>query len=260
VINGSLDVPAGIILTVAPGTVVKSEGDLQVDGSLDAVGTSSQPITFTSIDDNTVGGVTGTGTPDSGDWGGIYGQTTASLDLENADVRYATNGLNLSGGTDSIIKIDNDHFDSNGTAVSLSAALTTNASITDNTFTDNSVAIDAESNWSTATISPVECAYLPTINATGNTFWTGTAYADGPVESQSDVDSITDLSFASNFGLPVELYPEDWTSNLTAGTMDTISFFSEPCFDVKDPEDSYAAIAVPLNLTGAAIVPIDTGS
>ena len=34
-------------------------------------GTSAKPITFTSINDNSVGGTTGTGSPSADDWYGI---------------------------------------------------------------------------------------------------------------------------------------------------------------------------------------------
>ena len=57
-------VPASVTLTIAPGTVVKAQGGgacqydgtVCVNGTLDAVGTSSDPITFTSINDNSIGG------------------------------------------------------------------------------------------------------------------------------------------------------------------------------------------------------------
>jgi hypothetical protein len=37
-------------------------------------------------------------------------------------------------------------------------------------FEGNGVAIDASSNWSTLTADPADCAYVPTMEATGNRF------------------------------------------------------------------------------------------
>ena len=72
-------VPAGVTLTIAPGTVVNGQGGgacqyngtVCVNGTLDAVGTSSDPITFTSINDNSIGG---------GTWDGLASGRRLELD------------------------------------------------------------------------------------------------------------------------------------------------------------------------------------
>ncbi len=103
-----LEVPDGKTLTIAPDAVVKSEGgagctnyiacDLSVRGTLSAVGTAAEPITFTSINDNSIGGHTGTGAPAAGDWYGIATwDEHGSIDLEHVDLSYATIGLQAYG-------------------------------------------------------------------------------------------------------------------------------------------------------------------
>jgi len=70
-----------VTLTVKPGAVIKASGgsgdppgcgsyecSISVEGTLDAVGTASEPITFTSINDNSVGGATGSGAPAAEEW------------------------------------------------------------------------------------------------------------------------------------------------------------------------------------------------
>lgn len=98
-------VPNTTTLTIAPGTVVKASpgSALNVIGTLDAVGTSAARITFTSVNDNSIGGATGSGSPQAGDWAGISVGTTwvylaadnpaSVLDLEYATVDYGASPI-----------------------------------------------------------------------------------------------------------------------------------------------------------------------
>jgi RHS repeat-associated protein len=96
-VTGVLTVPAGVTLTLNPGAIVKFDSgagiDVQSGGQLVADGTVAQPIIFTSIDDNSVGGDTsghGNASPAPGDWGMITVEGTATFD--HAQVLYGSNG------------------------------------------------------------------------------------------------------------------------------------------------------------------------
>ena len=95
-------VAAGVILTLQPGTIVKSGGPhIRVEGgSLLARGTATAPIVFTSIRDGSVGGATDTTAPPAaGDWAGLQagdgpgGVGGGKLDLAFARVAYATSAV-----------------------------------------------------------------------------------------------------------------------------------------------------------------------
>jgi len=90
---GTLQVPVGATLDLSPGTVVKVDGGtkyLLIQGQLDAVGTSTQPIVFTDLLDDSAGGDSGfPGDPSPGSWRGIDVQDGAAAILEHIRLRYA---------------------------------------------------------------------------------------------------------------------------------------------------------------------------
>src|SRR5262249_47682286 len=79
IVSNTVIVPSGITLTINPGTVVKFASgaglNVQTGGTLNSLGSLVQPITFTSLADDTAGGDSnndGSDTsPNPGDWVGI---------------------------------------------------------------------------------------------------------------------------------------------------------------------------------------------
>ena len=97
-----MTVPNGLTLTIQAGTVVKfavasSRLSLVVSGNLATQGTAASPVVFTSVNDNTVGGPpTGSGVPNSSDWGCLnFANANGSYQVEYAVVRYG--GYQCSG-------------------------------------------------------------------------------------------------------------------------------------------------------------------
>ncbi|NVN93010.1 MAG: hypothetical protein HXX11_20780, partial [Desulfuromonadales bacterium] len=99
-VTDNIVVPSGVTFTIMPGAVIKFDQNMgitvQTGGLLLANGTAAQPIYFTSIKDDTVGGDTngdGNATiPSIGDWSRIYVSGAASLD--HAVISYGSGTSN----------------------------------------------------------------------------------------------------------------------------------------------------------------------
>ena len=161
--------PAGATLIVQPGAIVKfnfGDNNLTVDGSLNAQGTSAQPIIFTSSSDDSAGGDTNNNGPSSGghgEWAAIQfnaGSTNNLLDhvevrfgggwsaiaavmdkggpltLTNSVVRNSyTTGLRIEGAAPTLT--NNTWTNSFGPAVSMDLAAS--PAISGVTFTNNGI-------------------------------------------------------------------------------------------------------------------------
>jgi hypothetical protein len=102
VINCDVYININDVLTIEPGVVVKSgmylnSGGIYVHGDqggqLLAIGTENEPIIFTSVIDNTVGGVIYDGeipySPFPGAWKGFLFENNTQSELRNVEIRYA---------------------------------------------------------------------------------------------------------------------------------------------------------------------------
>ena len=112
-IKSDITIDPGATLTVAPGVVLKFEGntdDLLVHGTLDAQGTTTAPIVLTSGRDDAWGGDTnddGATLPGSSDWGGLHlNYSSASTPSTLDHVRITYGGSTAYGALDYPVVVD----------------------------------------------------------------------------------------------------------------------------------------------------------
>ena len=99
VISANITVATGSQLTLDAGVVLKWDDDdrFVVNGTLTTNGTTTNPVVFTSIDDDSFGGDTAKDGPtvgSPGDWDGLsFSSFSDASELRGARVRYGGNGL-----------------------------------------------------------------------------------------------------------------------------------------------------------------------
>ncbi len=156
----NVEVGADKTLTINQGAIIKfsQEGQLSINGTLNANGTVASPIYFTSLKDDSVGGDTNNygGTPAAGDWNQIQFNSGSTGSINHSIIRYGGSGW----------EIDSNLFVAGGTVNIWDSTITSSAyygiqktggsvSITNSTIADNAYGIynstlstiDAKNNY-----------------------------------------------------------------------------------------------------------------
>lgn len=186
-----LAVNAGGSLTLTPGSIVKFNDyydDIWIYGSLVADGTPGQPIFFTSLNDHSVGGATGSGTPQPNDWSSIRLMAGGSATFDNAQMRYA-------GG---------DWYE---TLYVNSANLT---------LTDSAIVNSGERGVTIDAVSPTLTGNL----IRGNQFGVYTANSANPILHNNQISGNSQYGFLKAGGGPVINAEENWWGS-GSGPLDT---------------------------------------
>ena len=246
-VGSELVVGAGATVKIPAGQTWKGaeHGQLDVEGTLEAEGTASEPVTFTSINDGTVGGHANgegeQGSPKPGDWEGVLASPTegedAVIELKHAAVLYATTGLAATTKKRVIVKAD--VFAHNNTAVDIAASYDllalsgTNAAIHETWFDENGMALEGSSDW--VAIEP--CQYVPSMSATGNEY--------GPLKGSKPFISASEWAeIQAALAVPET---EDQLPEIEVGETDRITWSVLPCQPpvIVDP---HAVVATPFEV------------
>ena len=133
----SLEIPSGKTLTIDPGVIVKTNsGSIEVDsgGTLDVSGSSGSPVSFTSMNDNSIGLDTGSGSPAAGDYNEAIDMNGGTLDVSHASFEYATSAIGDELGTSSAdVTVTDSSFSNDTMGVSLGSS-TVDLSLQRNSF------------------------------------------------------------------------------------------------------------------------------
>ena len=195
ILAGNVTVASGATLTIQPGVIVKSNDrfrELQVNGTLSAIGTASSRITFTSLQDDSMGGDSGGDGPTSGAKGQWYrvefGSTSVSH-MSYVNVRYGAYGSsNLGDGGiivsgQSTVTVDHAEITDNKFSGIIVAGSNGHAIVERSTIARNGMGIHLLNAW----LELRDGSYVTDNGTRGVDFTITTSYA-GPPSTVMDSD------------------------------------------------------------------------
>lgn len=130
VITDTVTLTAGVTLTIEAGVEVQAQPGtaVEVNGTLLALGTSTQPITFTSTTET-----------DPGDWQGITVSDSGAVSLTHSIVRYASTSMDISGASSNLVQLTDSTISHNQSGLIITAPALHRLYMNNVTFTTNDV-------------------------------------------------------------------------------------------------------------------------